>query len=194
MKKVQTGLLSLSFIVAVVAGLSACGGTQKTTDTKDIAKDQNEKKFDNTSNEKDAKFMVNAAEINLQEIKLAQLARQNGMMEEVKSLARMMEEQHTQTLADLTVLAKLKVISIPASPTDNALDAYKKLNEKSAKYFDRAYCDMMVNEHKDAITLFEKASTECNDAAIKAWAVASLPGLRMQLDSAVACQMKLDKM
>lgn len=192
--QLQTMMLPFALAMIFLPGLLSCNGTKKTTDSKEVAKEQNEAKFDNTSNEKDAKFIVNAAEINLEEIKLGQLAQQKGMIDEVKGLGKMMEANHTQTLIDLTTLAKQKAISIPASPTENGMEAYKQLDDKSAKYFDRAYCDMMVNGHKDAITLFEKASTECNDADIKAWAIATLPHLRMHLDSAVACQTKLDKM
>ncbi|MBL0357913.1 MAG: DUF4142 domain-containing protein [Chitinophagaceae bacterium] len=193
-RNVQTRLLPVAFFIAAILGFSACGGTQKTTDSKDVAKEQNEAKFTTSSNENDAKFVVNAAEINLEEIKLGQLAQQNGMTDDIKALGKTMTDQHTQTLSDLTALAKQKVISIPASPTDNALDAFKKLNDKSAKYFDRAYADMMVSGHKDAIALFEKASAECTDANIKAWALATLPQLRMQLDAALASQSKLDKL
>lgn len=185
---------TLAFAAILLVGLSACNGTKKTTDSKDVAKEQNEAKFDNSSNEKDAKFIVNAAEINLEEIKLGQLAQQKGMIEDIKGLGKTMEAQHTETLTDLTALAKQKVISIPTSPTENGMEAYKELNDKEPKYFDRAYCDKMVKAHKEAITLFEKASTECNDAEIKAWAVATLPHMRMHLDSALACQMKLEKM
>ena len=53
---------------------------------------------------------------------------------------------------------------------------------------------MMVSGHKDAISTFEKASTESTDADIKQWATGMLPGLRTHLDHAMMCQKKSDKM
>ena len=69
------------------------------------------------------------------------------------------------------------MISIPTTPTDNAMDAYKKLNDKSGNDFDKAYADMMVSGHKDAIAVLEKASTDCNDTDIKNWTTATFPEL-----------------
>jgi putative membrane protein len=48
------------------------------------------------------------------------------------------------------------MISIPTTPTDNPMDAYKKLNDKSGNDFDKAYADMVVSGHKDAIKNLEQ--------------------------------------
>ncbi|HSN48214.1 MAG TPA: DUF4142 domain-containing protein, partial [Flavobacterium sp.] len=112
----------------------------------------------------------------------------------VKELGKMMEDAHTKSLNDLTGLAKDKMITIPTSPTESAKDAYKKLNEKSGNDFDKAYADMMVSSHKDAIVAFENASTNTNNTDIKNWASTSLPELRKELDHSIDCQKKCDKM
>lgn len=52
------------------------------------------------------------------------------------------------------------------------------------KTFDKEYCGKMVDEHKDAISLFEKASTNTTDTDIKAWATLTLQALRSHLDHA----------
>jgi putative membrane protein len=186
--------LSVAFITAGIIGLSACNNDEKLTDTKEVAEEANEVKFDNTNTEKDAKFLVNAAEINLEEIKLGQLAQQKGTMADVKELGKMMEQAYTKAMAETDTLAKKMLITIPASPTENALEAYKKLNNKSGTDFDKAYCGMMVSGHKDAISLFEKASTGLNNDGIKQWAVNMLPDLRTHLEHAIACQKKCEAM
>lgn len=106
----------------------------------------------------------------------------------------MMEAEHTKSLADLTALAKTKNISLPTSQTENGKDAYKKLNNKSGNDFVKEYSSMMVNGHKKAIELFEKASTDCTDSDIKAWATATLPALRTHLDQSLMCQKQCEKM
>lgn len=185
--------LKLVFISGLLIGLSSCMDDKKTNDTKEVAESKNEAVLDNTSKEKDAQFLVSATEIYLTEIKLGQLAQQKAKMADVKALGKTMEQDHTKTLAEVTNLAMKKTITVPATLTEKGMDADKKLSNISAKDFDKAYCDMMVSGHKDAIAMFQKASVECSDTDIKAWATEKLPHLQMHLDKSTACQTKLDK-
>jgi putative membrane protein len=105
-----------------------------------------------------------------------------------------MEDQHNNSMHELTALANKKSITIPTSLTLEGQDAYKKLSTKSGKDFDKEYCSMMVKGHKNAIEMFEKASTDCNDPDIKAWAAETLPTLRTHLEHAIMCEKKNEKM
>ncbi len=187
---------SIGLQTAVVAtflfAASSCQNSPKQEDTKKVAEDHNEAKFNTSSGEKDAQFLVNAAEISLEEIKLGELAQRNGSMEDVKKLGAMMVQDHSKALSDLTAFASKKSITIPTSPTNNALSAYKNLSEKTASKFDKEYCDMMVIGHKDAISAFEKASTDANDPDIRLLAAEKLPLLRAHLDHAIVCQKKCE--
>jgi putative membrane protein len=183
-------LLLQAAFVATVLLLASCNNNQKPKDTKDVAEEHNDAKFDNNMQEKDAQFLVNAAEINLEEIELGQLAQKIGRTTHVRELGKMMEQAHSKSQNDLIALAKSKIVTIPTSPTNEAKDAYKKLNEKPGNDFDKAYADMMVSKHKDAIATFEKASKDGNDAEIKNWAIVSLPDLRIHLDESINCQNK----
>ena len=180
--------LLLTFVITVLL-IASCGYNQKPEDSKDVAEEHNDAKFEDNDQEKDAQFLVNAAEIHLEEIQLGKLAQQIGRTTQVKELGKMMEDVHTKSLNDLTALAARKMVTIPTSPTDDAKDAYEKLSDKSRNDFDKSYADMMVSEHKDAISIYEKASSECDDTDIKNWASASLPGLRKHLDHSIDCQM-----
>lgn len=193
MKKInylKKALLPVTFVAAIFI-MASCGYNQKPNDTKVDAEELNEERFDNNKQEEDAEFLVNAAEINLEQIQLGQLAQQNGVTAQVKELGKRMEDAHTKSLNDLTALAKSKMITIPASSTDNAQNAYNDLNEKSGNDFDKAYVDLMVSEHKDAIEAFEDASTDSNDSDIKNWATVSLPELRSNLNHSVDLQNNL---
>lgn len=192
MKILKSTMLQATLIITTIIGTSSCTNN-KPENTKDVAEEHNDAKFDNNKNEKDAQFLVNIAEINREEISLGQLAQQSGRITHIKELGKMMEDAHTKSLADVTALAKSKNISLPDALTDNGKAAYKKLNDKSGNDFDKAYADMMVSEHKDAISLFEKASTESTDLEIRAWATASLPALRTHLDHSMMSQKKCDK-
>lgn len=185
-------MLQVTFVILILL-LASCGFDQK-PDSKDVAEEQNDERIDNDKKENDAQFLVNAAEIHMKQIKLGQLAQQNGKTKHVRELGKMMEDAHTKSINELRALAKRKMISIPTSSTNDAQDAYKDLKEKSIDDFDKAYADMMVSEHKDAIETFEEASTDCNDTDIKNWATATLPGLRAHLDRSIDSQNKFDTM
>lgn len=193
MKNYRSSVLQAAFIIAAIIGTSSCINNNP-ADTKEVAEDKNEQKFNNNNNEKDAQFLVEAAEINREEISLGQLAQQKGTSSHVKELGKMLEDAHTKSLNDLTAMAKTKNISLPIAQTDNVKDAYNKLNGKSGNDFGKEYSSMMVNGHKKAIELFEKAAMDSTDPDIKEWARSTLPSLRTHLDQAILCQKECDKM
>ena len=194
----KTVFLSTIFGLALLFSVVACNNPTPTTttseDSKKVAEEGKMVKMDAMNKEKDAQFLVSAAEINLEEIKLGQLAQQSSTMKDVKGLGKMMQDDHTKAYADLTTLAGKKMVTIPTVTGTKADDDYKMLAAIKGKNFDKAYCDKMVNGHKDAIALFEKASTECTDTDIKQWAAATLPTLRMHLDHSTMCQKECEKM
>jgi putative membrane protein len=59
-------------------------------------------------------------------------------------------------------------------------NATEKLNGLSGASFDKAYIEMMVADHQNAVALFEKAS-QSTDSAVKAYASKYLPVLKKHL-------------
>ncbi len=53
---------SMVFAIAMVFGLSSCGDASKSEDSKEMAEEHNEAKFNDNKTEDDAQFLVNAAE------------------------------------------------------------------------------------------------------------------------------------
>ncbi len=189
----KAAFINAALVLVIIIGGSSCKDDAKPENTKTVAEEHNDAKF-NSNDEKDAQFLVNAAEINLEEIELGKLAQSKSTVGDVKDLGKMMEDAHTKAQSDLAGLAKKKSITIPASITDKGQQAYNKLNEKEGNKFNKEYCDMMVDGHKDAISKFEKVIAESNDQEIKDWANAMLPGLRTHLDHAITCQKMCEKM
>ena len=91
---------SVAVVFALLFLISSCNNEKKPEDTKEVAEEHNDAKFDN-SKEKDAQFLVTAAEINLEEINLGQLAQNKGIMADVKALGKMMETEHSAAQKDL---------------------------------------------------------------------------------------------
>ena len=192
MKKYYAYLVQASLMIVVLFAASSC--KNKTPDAETQAIKSNEAKFDNKLQEKDAEFMVKAAEINLEEIILGKLAQQKGGSSHLVALGKMMQENHQKSIDELTALAKNKMITVPTSPTNDINEAYSKLDKKtSGKEFDKTYADIMVEGHEEAIRLFEMASTDCQDADIKSWATSKLPELRVHLDHSIQCKKDCEK-
>ncbi|OOG77653.1 DUF4142 domain-containing protein [Algoriphagus sp. A40] len=193
-------LLYTSCLAGTLIFATSCSENKK-MDSKEIAEKENiEKLADNEEtivvidNDNGTKFLMDVAELQLEEISLGKLAQQKGTSAHVKEMGKMMETDHSKSFTELSALAQSKSVSIPTSVTDDSKKAYTSLEEKAGNEFDKAYSDMMVKHHEDAIKLFEKASTDSEDTEIKTWATNKLPGLKTHLDHAKACKEKSDKL
>jgi len=194
--KLNARFLKIAFLsaaaVVLTLTLPSCNNP-KTEDTKEVAEDHNDAKFSNAK-EDDANFLVDAAEIHLQEIELGKLAQARATTTSAKDLGKMMETEHSKAFADLQGLAAKKQITIPTTLTDDGMSANKKLTDIKGSKFDKEYSDMMVGGHKDAISTFEKASTNAQDEDIRNWASSMLPTLRKHLDQSIMCQKECEKL
>ena len=182
---------AFSIILLSFMGLCSCNDAPK--DSKEAAQEMNKPNADATR-ESDERFLVRAAEINFEEIRLGQLAEQKGMTAEVRDLAKMLVQAHDKAKNDLHALSSSKGIAVPLAPTEATENAFKNLNEKSGHEFDHEYCDKMVAGHKDAIDLFEGATKGNNDPDVKFWASGMLQDLKMHLAQAQACEEKLKQL
>jgi putative membrane protein len=191
MKTINYFLRGMAIACTII--LFSCNNNNTDNDTsKDAKKDaeeHNDAKFDNKP-EKDAQFLVDAADISLMEMNLGQLAEKNATLNDTKELGRMMNRDHKKAYDELTALAAKKTITVPTQMSDKAQKDYNDMLDKKGNDFDKKYCDMMVSGHKDAIEKFEKASKDAVDPDIQAWAVNTLPALRSHLDRAMNCQEK----
>lgn len=191
--KFDIRMLQVLLVGASILFVSACYN-QQYKNGEETEAGFNEAVFNSSNEEQEAKFLVDVAESNLQEIQLAQLVQRNNMTECVKELAEMMEEEHTSMLSTLTSLANKKYISLPQFTNDKSKKIYEKLKEKSGIDVDKAYSDLMVGSHKDAIALFEKGIKETNDPDIKQWAITTKRSLEIHLNHSIACKKRCDKM
>ena len=178
-------------IIILVLGCAAisCNQTKNSNDPKDIAEEHNDAKF-NDSKEKDAEFVADLAEINLQQIELAKLAQKNGSTMEIKKMGKKMEEMHSKSFSELKKIAQAKSISIPDSLSHEGNRNNQQITNKTGDDFDRSFCQRITEEHKAAIKKCETASTEAADIEIKNWATKSLAELRTHLDQAMTCEEK----
>jgi len=178
---VQSAIKSLLFPSMLVATLffqTSC--KQHDTDSKEVATELNKPNSDVTK-ERDEKFMMDAAEINFEEIMLAKLAQERTTNADVKSLAKMLEDTHQKINIEVQSMATQKSIAVPTAATNEVMDDYNWLNEKSAQEFDAAYLNMAIDDHESAINRFESYSNGDVDEALKVWAMGLIPDMRIHL-------------
>jgi putative membrane protein len=165
---------------------TACDNTSTTTteDSKEVAADSNENKFDDTKMEDDAQWAVKAADGGMMEVALGQLAQKNGASAKVKELGKMMEEDHTKANNELKDLAAKKNITLPAAMSEDHQKKYDDLAKKTGADFDKDYAAFMVDDHEDDIDAFKKEANDGKDADLKAWAAGKVPTLEHHLEMA----------
>lgn len=185
--------VQLLIVVGILFNVYSCNENQHPEVGLKEKKEKIDPEVDNIKREKDIEFMKEAAEINLEEIQLGQLAQRKGYTADVKSIGEMMDSDQTRALSDLTELANKKMIVLPTMPSENMKRSYIELSSFSGKAFDKEFCKQMVQKHKNTIELFEKASVELMDPDIKAWATLLLPSLRVHLDNSIVCQNKCER-
>lgn len=178
----------------ILLSLNSCKKETKQEDPKEVAEDQNEAKFDDSnSKENDSEFLVDATEINLEEIAIGQLAQQKSTNPEIKKFGKMLVDDHTKLSGEVKTVAESRNISLPTSITEDGKEQYNKLNEKSGLDFDKKFVDMMIDGHEKAIDKFTKASKNSNDEEIKTWASNNIASLTAHLQHAKMLKQDLDK-
>ncbi|CAM3282677.1 DUF4142 domain-containing protein [Flavobacterium longum] len=184
MKKIEIVIRSL-FLASAIVFFAACKDN-KETDTKEIATEQNEEKFDeNDSKEDDSEFLVAAAETDLMEIEIGKLAQSKGTAQGVKDFGKMLVDEHTKSAADTKPFADKLNVSLPLSITEKGQERYNELSkEAKGKDFDRKFADMMVKGHEDALEKMKKAADDANDPDVRAWAAGMVPTLAAHLEQA----------
>ncbi len=158
--------------------LTACGDNTDNKDAKDVAKEENDRKFDSTNIEDDTKFAVALADGSMFEVEASKLALKNASAANVKEFAETMVKDHSAANSELTELAAKKNISLPMALSDAKQKKFSDLSKLKGAEFDKAFTDCMVDEHKDAVDLLQKEADKGNDADLRNFAATKLPTIQ----------------
>lgn len=136
-------------------------------------------------------FANKAAAGGMAEVELGKLAEQKATDPRVKDFATMMVNDHTLANNTFKTLATSKHIELPASVTAGQQKDIDALSKKSGKDFDKAYVDMMVDDHKATIMEFKSAEGKVSDSDVKNFITLTLPTLEKHLDAIQAIKSKM---
>jgi len=187
MKKFMMPLVAAATLLLA----ASCGDATNTTTSSDTAVVQDQTMTTpaaennmQAQNQGDADFAMEAADGGMTEVMLGQLAQKNGSAKDVKDFGQMMVTDHSKANDELKSLAGQKNINLPASVSAEHQQMHDDLAKKTGKDFDKAYMDMMVDDHQKDIDLFQNEANNGTDADLKAWAAKTLPTLQKHLDRA----------
>ncbi|AKD02945.1 DUF4142 domain-containing protein [Pontibacter korlensis] len=182
MKKIiSTGMLAGAFLFGIVSCNQQQGAVEE-------AQEVNEQQAQNTGMEDQmtniSDFMTKAASNSMLEVEAGRLAQDRAQNQQVKEYGKMMVADHTKANEQMKQLAQQKNVTLPDSLGQDHKDQLQSLQDKKGREFDQEYMDLMVSSHEEAVTLFEDASNNIQDAEVKSFATTTLPKLREHLDRA----------
>jgi putative membrane protein len=186
--------LACAFVAAV--SIAACGGDNARTDYDAAPGTPGTTGTAGTSTDVDRGWINDRLEDGDLEVRLGRLAQERGSSADVRAFGAMMVEKHTMASTELKRIANRH--NVPAADaardTDDADDRIERLSTLSGAEFDRAYLDLMVEEHEDAIDALEdKARDNDEHADVKDWANKTLADVRQHLQRAKDLRERLDR-
>ena len=133
----------------------------------------------------DQQFIDLAAQTDMIEANLGQLAQTAASSQEVKDYAQMLVTDHTGDYHQLQDLAQQASLNVPAAidaeHDKTMISPFQKLQGAA---FDRRYSQDMVAGHTKAIEIYKKEAADAQSPAVKSYAEKTLPALEKHLAGA----------
>jgi putative membrane protein len=133
----------------------------------------------------DQQFVDMAAQTDMVEANLGQLAATNADSQQVKDAAQTLVTDHTSDYTQLKTVAGQANLNVPtaidAAHNKAMIDPFQKLQGQS---FDKKYVQDMIAGHEKAIAMYKKEAAAGQNEGLKSYAAAALPVLQKHLDDA----------
>ena len=146
-------------------------------------------KADGGSAMTDQQFVDFAAQTDMVEANLGQLAQTVASSQPLKDYAQMLVTDHSKDFNQLYDSAHQANLDRPNAidPAHNKMmiDPFQKLEGEP---FDHRYIQEMVNGHTKAIAVYKKEAADAQNPVLKSYAEQRLPALQNHLDEAKALQ------
>lgn len=141
----------------------------------------------------DYRFTTGAAKAGILELKLGELAIQNGASAEIRMLGERIVDHHNKTYKELKKLADQRGIFLVAGMNEKQQKQFRKISEKKGKDFDRACAKKLARDHKAQLERFEREARNGQDPELRNWALVTLQTLELQVQLSEATRETLSK-
>ena len=133
----------------------------------------------------DYMFAMQAADGGLFEAEAGRLATSRATRPDVQAFAQMLVDHHTAANAELFALLQARGVRPPSALPSQMSYRLARLAAAGAREFDSQFVRTVgIDEHRQQVGLFDRASREVQDPALRAWFVKTLPTLRSHLNAA----------
>jgi putative membrane protein len=132
----------------------------------------------------DQVFAKDAARGGMAEVKLGELAQDNGSSEAVKTFGTRMVAEHRKAGDKLKEAAAQEHIALPTDLAAKDQATYDRLSKLSGADFDSAYAQDMVKDHQQDLRDFQREANRGNDDPIRAFAAQTIPMIQQHLEQA----------
>jgi putative membrane protein len=132
----------------------------------------------------DQKFIDMAAQTDMLEAHLGQLAADQAGSQGVKDYGSMLVTDHTADYQQLNALAAKDNLTVPKGLDAAHQQKIAPFEKLKGAAFDAKYTQAMVAGHTEAIGIYNKEASGAENADVKAYAAATLPTLNKHLDQA----------
>jgi len=132
----------------------------------------------------DQQFIDMAAQTDMLEAHLGQMAASQAGNQAVKEYAQMLVADHTTDYQVLTALAAKDGLTVPTGLDAAHNQMIAPFERLKGAAFDTRYIHTMVAGHTEAIGVYTKESTDAQNPDVKSYAGATLPTLQKHLDGA----------
>jgi putative membrane protein len=132
----------------------------------------------------DQQFVDFAAQTDMLEAHLGQMAADQASRQDVKDYAQMLVSDHTSDYQQLSDVAAKANLTVPKGLDDEHNKMIAPMGKLKGAAFDARYIHEMVAGHTKAISVYTKESTDAQNGDLKAYASATLPTLQKHLDGA----------
>jgi len=133
----------------------------------------------------DQKFVDFAAQTDMVEANLGQLAGNVAASQQVKDYAQTLVTDHTNDFSQLHLAAQQASLQVPdAIDTEHNKTMIAPFEKLKGAGFDNRYTQEMIAGHSKAIEIYKKEAADAENPALKSYAQTALPVLEKHLDDA----------
>jgi putative membrane protein len=125
----------------------------------------------------DQAFVDMAAQTDMTEAHLGQLAAEQASSQSVKDFAQMLVTEHTNDYNALTAAATKAGLTVPKGLDAKQNKMIAPFEKLKGKMFDKRFTAAMISGHDAALKAYTKESQDGTNAEIKAYATQTLPAL-----------------
>lgn len=129
----------------------------------------------------DKAFVDTAAKAGMAEVDISTAVVEKVKKKTVKEFAQKMIDDHSKANEELKVLCSSRGIMLPTEIDEETKTKRDELMKKTGSKLEKAYVDIMLDDHRKAVELFRNESQSGGDPELKQWAGATLPKLEEHL-------------